>query len=151
MWNRLILRFMEDVNKRIKRHGNLNLDIVPYEFNSRRVRVSLNFIRLLRVVITPSVTTLLRGENDSKQSDEFQAKFAYIWPEQTKWAGEIATKTERTKIHILSDVFAPIASLDLKVPNIAWSSSESTRKYISSKKYKTILTVNSLTILAYIR
>ena len=34
---------------------------------------SLNFIRLLRVVITPSVTTLLRGENDSKQSDEFQA------------------------------------------------------------------------------
>ena len=34
---------------------------------------SLNFIRLLRVVITPSVTWLLRGENDSKQSDEFQA------------------------------------------------------------------------------
>ena len=29
---------------------------------------SLNFIRLLRIVITPSVT-----ENDSKQSDEFQA------------------------------------------------------------------------------
>ena len=33
------------------------------------IRFSLNFIRLLRVVITPSV----RGENDSKQSDEFQA------------------------------------------------------------------------------
>ena len=33
--------------------------------------VSPNFIRLLQVVITPSVT--LRGENDSKQSDEFQA------------------------------------------------------------------------------
>ena len=33
--------------------------------------VTPNFIRLLRVVITPSVT--LRGENDSKQSDEFQA------------------------------------------------------------------------------
>ena len=33
--------------------------------------VSPNFIRVLRVVITPSVT--LRGENDSKQSDEFQA------------------------------------------------------------------------------
>ena len=31
---------------------------------------SLNFIRLLRVVITPS---LLRGENYSKQWDEFQA------------------------------------------------------------------------------
>ena len=30
-------------------------------------RPSLNFIRLLRVVITPS------GENDSKQWDEFQA------------------------------------------------------------------------------
>ena len=35
-------------------------------------RPSLDFIRLLRVVITPPVTTLLRGENDSKQSDEFQ-------------------------------------------------------------------------------
>ena len=35
---------------------------------------SLNFIRLLRVVITPPVTALLRGENDSKQSDEFQAR-----------------------------------------------------------------------------
>ena len=34
---------------------------------------SLNFIRLLRVVITHSVTSLLRGENDSKQQDEFQA------------------------------------------------------------------------------
>ena len=33
----------------------------------------LNFIRLLRVVINPSVTSLLRGENDSKQSDEIQA------------------------------------------------------------------------------
>ena len=38
-------------------------------------RCSLNFIRLLRVVITLSVTSPLRGENDlySKQSDEFQA------------------------------------------------------------------------------
>ena len=42
----------------------------PYITNT----ASLNFIRLLRVVITPSVTSLLRGENDSKQSDEFQAK-----------------------------------------------------------------------------
>ena len=32
---------------------------------------SLNFIRLLRVVIIPSV---VERENDSKQSDEFQAK-----------------------------------------------------------------------------
>ena len=35
-------------------------------------QTSLNFIRLLRVVFTPSVTSLLRGENDSKQSDEIQ-------------------------------------------------------------------------------
>ena len=33
--------------------------------------VNPNFIRLLRDVLTSSVT--LRGENDSKQSDEFQA------------------------------------------------------------------------------
>ena len=33
---------------------------------------SLNFIRLRLVVITPPVTMLLRGENDSKQSDEIQ-------------------------------------------------------------------------------
>ena len=33
---------------------------------------SLNIIRLLQVVITPSVTTLLRGENDSKQSMNFR-------------------------------------------------------------------------------
>ena len=39
---------------------------------------SLNFTRLLRVVITPSVT-LLRGENDSKQSDEFQANFSPVF------------------------------------------------------------------------
>ena len=50
------------INFFIKVH---QLNIVPSH--------SLNFIRLLRVVITPSVTTLLRGENDSKQSDEFQA------------------------------------------------------------------------------
>ena len=35
---------------------------------------SLNFIQLLQVVITPSVTSLLRGENDSKKWDEFEAK-----------------------------------------------------------------------------
>ena len=45
------------------------------EFNS------LNFIRLLRVVITLSVTTLLRGENDSKQSDEFQAMNSTVYNE----------------------------------------------------------------------
>ena len=45
--------------------------------------LSLNFIRLLRVVITPSV-----GENDSKQSDEFQANYFFpkikdIYPGRT--------------------------------------------------------------------
>ena len=43
------------------------------EIGSRPWQLSLNFSRLLRVVITPSVTSLLRVENDSKQSDEFQA------------------------------------------------------------------------------
>ena len=38
------------------------------------LRGRLNFIRLPRVVTTPSVMSLLRGENDSKQSDEFQAR-----------------------------------------------------------------------------
>ena len=41
--------------------------------------VSLNFMRLPRVVFTPSV----RGENDSKQSDEIQAKFlCAVWHQQ---------------------------------------------------------------------
>ena len=37
------------------------------QLESINVKTSLNFIRLIRVVITPS------GGNDSKQSDEFQA------------------------------------------------------------------------------
>ena len=36
------------------------------------LRFSLNFIRLLRVVITPSV---VERRNDLKQSDEFQASY----------------------------------------------------------------------------
>ena len=43
-----------------------------------RFHCSLNFIRLLRVLITPSVTSLLRGENDSKKSDEIQAIFTAV-------------------------------------------------------------------------
>ena len=66
-------------NIMIKRHTSICLSQIS-DF------VSLNFIRLLWVVITPSVTSLLRGENDSKHSDEFQAMilsftctfFAYI-------------------------------------------------------------------------
>ena len=52
-------------------------------FSSDKRLHSVNFIRLLRVVITPSVTTLLRGENDSKQSDEFQAIFNRDFMEST--------------------------------------------------------------------
>ena len=36
-------------------------------------------MRLPRVVITPSITSLLRVENDSKQSDEFQANENVTW------------------------------------------------------------------------
>ena len=59
--------------------GFRNLDyevVVPAE----GMKPSLNFIRLLRVVITLSVTSLLRGENDSKQSDEFQATWKPVFP-----------------------------------------------------------------------
>ena len=36
--------------------------------------------------------------------------FAYIW--QSKWAGIIAIKTEKTQIHLLSGVLVDVASLD---------------------------------------
>ena len=39
--------------------------------------------------------------------------FAYIW--QSKWVRIIAIKTERTQIHLLSDVLIAVASFDLKV------------------------------------
>ena len=42
------------------------------------VSCSLNFIRLLQVVITHPVTSLLRGENDSEQSDEIQTTFVVV-------------------------------------------------------------------------
>ena len=44
----------------------------PY-YSLSNAWIGLNFIRILRVVISPSVTSLLRGEKDSKQSDEIQA------------------------------------------------------------------------------
>ena len=76
----------ETLEKGLENHENIPFKIVLFENNMWshvRIRlwrgsvileydmlhVSLNFIRLLRVVITPSV----RGENDLKQSDEFQA------------------------------------------------------------------------------
>ena len=39
--------------------------------------------------------------------------FAYIW--HSKWVRIIAIKTERTQIHLLSDVLIAVASFDLKV------------------------------------
>ena len=45
-----------------------------YSFFAMVLIFSLNFIPLLRVFITPSV----RGENDSKQSDEFQASLFFV-------------------------------------------------------------------------
>ena len=44
----------------------------------RRFHCSLNFIRSSRVVITPSVTSSLGEENDSKQSDEIKAIFTAV-------------------------------------------------------------------------
>ena len=41
-------------------------------------------------------------------------EFNFTRVRQSKWVGIIAIKTEGTKIHFLSDVFAAIASLDLK-------------------------------------
>ena len=58
-------------------------------FEMKALHNSLNFIRLLRVVITPSVTTLLRGENDSKQSDEFQASSTIEIPIYIMWAIQV--------------------------------------------------------------
>ena len=124
--------------------------------------ISLPFIILHDYdVKLPNFTFYGVRKQENEETRKSKSRYCSLWiqlkessrtfDKQTKWAGVIATKTERTKIHILSDVFAPIASLDLKVPNMAWSSSESNRKYISPKKYKTILIVNSLTILTYIR
>ena len=44
---------------------------------------------------------------------EFNSR--WVRPQQSKWIGIIAIKTERTQIHFLSDVVA--VSLDLKVPD----------------------------------
>ena len=46
--------------------------VCPSHLSVLPPQCSLNFIRLRLVVITPPVTMLLRGENDSKQSDEIQ-------------------------------------------------------------------------------
>ena len=51
--------------------GNKETYVRSQSFSSESAVKTL--IRLLRVVITFSVTSSLRGENDSKQSDEFQA------------------------------------------------------------------------------
>ena len=45
--------------------------------------------------------------------------FPYNW--QSKWAGIIGIKTEKTQIHFLSDVLVAVASLDLKVPIVVFN------------------------------
>ena len=56
--------------------------------NQNNVSDSLNFIRLLRVAITPSV-------NDSKQSDEFEATFR---TDRVFWVGDKVRFTENYRI-----------------------------------------------------
>ena len=55
------------------------------------MKISLNLICLLRVVITPSVTTLLRGENDLKQSNEIQGRLRFF---DVKWGFSSEVSTE---------------------------------------------------------
>ena len=91
VWNSVVLEhFSVDSRKRIEtvhavwmRIDRSMFDLLSMRFRWDRKRIllkttgprgRLNFIRLPRVVTTPSVTSLLRGENDSKQSDEFQAR-----------------------------------------------------------------------------
>ena len=91
--------------------------VCPSHLSLLPPQCSLNFIRLLRVVITPPVTMLLRGENDSKQSDEIQAPGGYsIYP----WVGRCGPAPHtltlfKTKIADFPTLFTT------KIPkNIRW-------------------------------
>ena len=58
------------IDKSLQIHSFVSLSMLFFASGSG----SVNCIRLFRVIITPSVTqTLLRRENDSKQSDEIRA------------------------------------------------------------------------------
>ena len=59
---------------------------------------------------------------------------AYIW--QSKWVEIIAIKTERTQIHFLSDVLIAVASLNLKVPNISETRTETFCQLHSAQSQK---------------
>ena len=59
---------------------------------------------------------------------------AYIW--QSKWVEIIAIKTERTQIHFLSDVLIAVASLNLKVPNIPETRTETFCQLHSAQSQK---------------
>ena len=61
--------------------------------------ISLNFIRFLRVVITP----LLRGENNSKQSDEFQARAVC----KSWWLGSQLLKVIQIKLFLSNLILYP--------------------------------------------
>ena len=96
--------------KNNNKHGNFYLFClwpigvfsIPSECLSAKTccSCSLNFIRLLRVVITPSITTLLRGENDSKQSDEFQASCSW-----SSWSSDKFAKCSTCEIFFNSALF----------------------------------------------
>ena len=66
---------------------------------------SLNFIRSPRVVITPTVTTLLRGENDSKRSDEVQAKER----QASKKFYNKCSENSRSQIVFQTDIFRKLS------------------------------------------
>ena len=48
-----------------------------------------------------------------------QEGFACILTIESKWLGIVAMKAKRTQIHFLSDVFAAVASSDLKAHNFS--------------------------------
>ena len=60
--------------------------------------------------------SFLKDVNERRRNVISLSEFGYCaYILQIKWVEIIAIKTERTQIHLLSDVFAAIASLDLKV------------------------------------
>ena len=80
-WNKVWCWVDRRVKKQI-RFSSVSL------LNQNNVSDSLNFIRLLRVAITPSV-------NDSKQSDEFEATFR---TDRVFWVGDKVRFTENYRI-----------------------------------------------------
>ena len=81
---------------------------------------SLNFIRLLRVVITPSVTSL-RGENDSKQSDEIQAtKFCHLLVLQAARASRVNLQSPIIELETVYLMFTSLKTPNEQQKNFPW-------------------------------